>query len=72
LRSLHKDWGWHQTDFFVCGNAQMVQEVCQILEGGHGVAKNSIHKEVFFMNRSEVERTLELEERVMRIHKRSA
>lgn len=72
LRSLSKDWGWHQTDFFLCGNAQMVLDVCQILEGGHGVPKDAIFKEVFFMNRRAADRTLDIDQRVMSIHKKSA
>jgi ferredoxin-NADP reductase len=48
LRSLPRDWGWHSTDFYICGNGAMVTEVCKILRDGNGVPEANIHKEVYF------------------------
>lgn len=48
LRSLPASWHWHDTDFYVCGNAPMIEEVREILKGGHNVAPARIHAESFF------------------------
>ncbi|MBY0470561.1 hypothetical protein K2X30_05280 [bacterium] len=50
LKTLPRDWPWHQTDFYICGNGEMITEVHKILTGGHGIAESSIHKEAFFTN----------------------
>lgn len=47
LRSLPQTWPWHQTDFYICGNGEMVLEVVTILEGGHGVDTKNIYREAF-------------------------
>jgi ferredoxin-NADP reductase len=48
LRSLPNSWLWHDTDFYVCGNAPMIDEVRDILRSGHGVGAARIHAESFF------------------------
>jgi NAD(P)H-flavin reductase len=52
LRSLPVSWHWHDTDFYICGNPDMVQEVREILKGGHGVPDSSIACESFFHARA--------------------
>lgn len=47
LRQMSPDWSWHMTDFYLCGNSEMIAEVEKILRGGHGVDASSIHKEAF-------------------------
>jgi ferredoxin-NADP reductase len=47
LKSLPPNWTWHTTDFYVCGNGEMVAEVTRLLQGGHGVSDRRIHKEAF-------------------------
>ena len=47
LQTLPGNWAWHNTDFYLCGNGQMVQEVAEFLQGGHNVAEKNIHKEAF-------------------------
>lgn len=47
LKSLPNSWNWHQTQFYLCGNSEMIQEATQIIQGGHGVKSSSIHKESF-------------------------
>ncbi len=49
LKSLPGDWGWHSTDFYICGNGEMVAEVRKILREGHGVPETSILQEVYFV-----------------------
>ena len=49
LKTLTTDWKWHTTDFYVCGNSAMIHEVESILLGGHGVPKEHLHQEIFFM-----------------------
>jgi ferredoxin-NADP reductase len=49
LKSLPSDWDWHATDFYLCGNGDMVAEVVKILRSGHGVPEEAIHKEVYFV-----------------------
>jgi ferredoxin-NADP reductase len=48
LRALPPDWQWHSTDFYLCGNGSMVDEVRKILRDGKGVAEKAIHQEVYF------------------------
>jgi NAD(P)H-flavin reductase len=48
LRTLPPSWQWHNTDFYICGNAAMIEEVREILRGGHNVAMAQIHAESFF------------------------
>lgn len=50
LRTLPVDWQWHTTDFYICGNSEMIQEIRQILIGGHGVKETAIFQEAFFSN----------------------
>lgn len=52
LRGLPVAWQWHTTDFYICGNAQMISEVREILTGGHGVQPARIHAESFFPKKS--------------------
>jgi ferredoxin-NADP reductase len=48
LRSLPNSWLWHDTDFYICGNAPMIDETREILKHGHGVDPKRIHAESFF------------------------
>lgn len=48
LRSLPADWPWHTTDFYLCGNGDMVADVRRILKEGHGVQDAAIQKEIYF------------------------
>src|SRR5205823_6638853 len=48
LRSLPSDWPWHTTDFYLCGNGEMLDEVRKILLGGRGVDPRSVHLEAYF------------------------
>lgn len=54
LRDLPNSWHWHNTDFYVCGNAPMIDEVREILQGGHNVATARIHAESFFPKKKRV------------------
>lgn len=47
LRAMPRDWQWHSTDFYVCGNGPMIQDVGTILRAGFGVPAEHIHKENF-------------------------
>lgn len=47
LKTLPPDWEWHSTDFYLCGNGAMIQEVERLLKGGHGVPETAIFKEAF-------------------------
>jgi NAD(P)H-flavin reductase len=47
LKRLPSNWKWHSTDFYICGNGEMVKDVDHLLRGGHGVAESAIHKEAF-------------------------
>jgi len=47
LKKLKMDWPWHTTDFYLCGNGNMLTEVRDLLRGGHGIAESAIHKEAF-------------------------
>ncbi len=48
LRSLPSDWAWHTTDFYLCGNGDMIAEVRKILVAGRGVPVSAIHQEAYF------------------------
>ncbi|MBC7692338.1 MAG: ferredoxin--NADP reductase [Methylotenera sp.] len=47
LRSQTTQLEWHATDFYLCGNGMMIQEVNQILQG-RGVRVESIKQEAYF------------------------
>jgi NAD(P)H-flavin reductase len=47
LRSLPADYAWSETEFYLCGNGQMIAEVKTIL-GEKGVLKDSIHQEKYY------------------------
>jgi ferredoxin-NADP reductase len=47
LRGNEATINWKETEFYLCGNGAMIDEVKQIL-AGHGVEKHSIHQEVYY------------------------
>lgn len=47
LRNLPADWGWQQTDFYLCGSGEMVQDVRRLLLS-RGVPAENIRQEVYF------------------------
>jgi NAD(P)H-flavin reductase len=47
LRQLPVSWNWHNTNFYICGNPEMIDEVRDILKDGHGVQPARIHAESF-------------------------
>lgn len=48
LRSLPTDWAWHSSDYYICGNGDMIAEVKRILLDGHGVSPKHVHQEAYF------------------------
>ncbi len=54
LRSLPVHWAWHSTDFYLCGNGEMVTEVRHVLRG-HGVPDTAVFQEVYFSTSAEPE-----------------
>jgi CDP-4-dehydro-6-deoxyglucose reductase len=47
LRANESTIHWSDTEFYLCGNGAMIDEVKQILTA-HGVEKTSIHQEVYY------------------------
>ena len=47
LRKLPADFPWHETDFYLCGNGQMIAEAKTILTE-KGVGKEAIHQEKYY------------------------
>lgn len=47
LRSFEKEYAWLDTDFYLCGNSGMIDEVKSIL-ALHGVPKTAIHQEIYY------------------------
>ncbi len=47
LRNLGGDFHWNQTEYYLCGAGQMIDEVRAILTE-RGVEKDSIHREIYF------------------------
>ncbi|MGZ3711864.1 MAG: ferredoxin--NADP reductase [Bdellovibrionota bacterium] len=47
LRGLPVSWNWHNTNFYICGNGQMIQETREILQNGHNVPASRVHAESF-------------------------
>jgi CDP-4-dehydro-6-deoxyglucose reductase, E3 len=47
LRGLGDDYPWRETDFYLCGNGEMIKEVKEVL-GQKGVEKDSIHQEKYY------------------------
>ena len=48
LKSLGNEFAWMDTDFYLCGNGDMVKEVLNILKT-KGVPHPHIHKEIYFV-----------------------
>lgn len=47
MRSLGPDFKWTETEYYLCGNGEMITEVVQLLTD-KGVGKESIHKEKYY------------------------
>lgn len=47
MRTLGDDFPWKQTEYYLCGAGQMIDEVRAILTE-RGVDKESIHREIYF------------------------
>lgn len=47
LRGLGDDFPWKETDYYLCGAGQMIDEVRAILTE-RGVEKEAIHREIYF------------------------
>ncbi len=48
LRSLPTEWPWNETDFYICGNPQMVVDVQRILQTERNVANPAVVKEIYW------------------------
>lgn len=48
IQDLPMTFPWHTTDFYICGNGQMVQDARELLMHGHGVSQRNIHAEIYF------------------------
>jgi ferredoxin-NADP reductase len=48
LASLPNDWAWHTTDFYICGNGEMAEQVKKVLKA-RGVPDTAVHAEVYFV-----------------------
>jgi ferredoxin-NADP reductase len=40
-------WNWHKSDYYLCGNAEMIREAYLILTSRYGVSERNIYKENF-------------------------
>ncbi len=47
LKNAPAGWNWHNTDFYICGNGDMIAEVERILVSTQGVHPSAIQKEAF-------------------------
>jgi ferredoxin-NADP reductase len=47
LKRLKSDFPWKETDFYLCGNGEMIRDVTQFLKSAHGVADSAIIAEAF-------------------------
>lgn len=47
LNTLPPNWCWQQSDFYICGNPDMVFEVENLLKVGHAVKAKNIYRELF-------------------------
>lgn len=48
IEKLPLNWGWQNTDFYLCGNPKMVDEVIHLLVSGRGVPAENIFHEAYF------------------------
>lgn len=48
LRSLPESWPWLETDFYLCGNGFMIEDVRKYLMQVRSVPLNAIHQEAYF------------------------
>ena len=54
LRSLPASWPFHMTDFYLCGNGGMINEVTDLLLSERGVPRSAVFTEIFFNAHSQV------------------
>lgn len=47
LRTLGQDFPWKKSEYFICGNGAMIQEIKSILDE-KGVEKSAIHQEKYY------------------------
>lgn len=47
LKQLPQTWPWHGTQFYICGNPNMVVDTHKLLTQSFGVTEANIHKELF-------------------------
>jgi NAD(P)H-flavin reductase len=47
IRTLGNDFNWKETEYYLCGNGEMITEVVQLLTE-KGVPKEQIHKEKYY------------------------
>ena len=48
LKALPESWPWQETDFYICGNGHMIEEVVHYLIKVRGVPKNAVRQEAYF------------------------
>lgn len=47
IKNLKSDFPWQSTDFYMCGNSNMINDMIRILQSGHGVKESAIIAEAF-------------------------
>jgi len=48
LKALPDDWAWQETDFYLCGNGNMIEDARRVLQSGRHVSPRAIHQEAYF------------------------
>lgn len=43
-----RDLAWRETDYYLCGNSAMIDEVKQWLQQEHGVERSALHQEIYY------------------------
>jgi ferredoxin-NADP reductase len=55
LESQHSQFAWSETEFYLCGNGAMIDDVRKFLKS-NGVDRKAIHVEVYFRPEATPER----------------
>ena len=48
LKALPESWPWQETDFYICGNGHMIEEVRHFLLKVRGVHPHAVRQEAYF------------------------
>jgi NAD(P)H-flavin reductase len=64
LKSLPENWPWQETDFYLCGNGHMIEQVRQHLSSARNVPGLAIRQEAYFSTHAPLQSLNEVKKKV--------